>query len=190
MGIPTFTDNIPSSGQSLGQTRQAINDNFGNYYGVMSVNHYAPDDANKGKHKFLQMPEQASAPLTAVNELALYSKDVSGNSRMFLRQENNGAEIQISGVTPSISGNKGYTFLPGGFLMQWGRVTINSNSLSWPVIYPITFDLPAYSVMANASQDRTIYISNNTLSTGMTISINTNMTNGQTIYWMAIGLKA
>lgn len=61
----SYTSNIPLSGESLGSTRDRINQNFQQIDTVLAVNHVPFNDAGEGKHKFLQMPEQASAPTTA-----------------------------------------------------------------------------------------------------------------------------
>ncbi len=47
----TFTSNIPQSGQSLGQTRDSVRNNFGNYNTVVSVDHVAPNASGQGQHK-------------------------------------------------------------------------------------------------------------------------------------------
>jgi hypothetical protein len=44
----------------------------------------------------LTLPEQATAPATAANIGALYTKDVSGVSELFYRRDSNGSEIQLS----------------------------------------------------------------------------------------------
>ena len=184
--MSSYTPNIPQSGLSLGRTRDAIRDNFANYYNTISTNHVSPDQAGAGKHKFLQMPLQNSDPTTAANELAYFTKLVNGVAYTHLRQPNNGAVIQISGKTPTSVANKGSTFLPGGLLLQWGRITVNTNALSWVASYQENFSLPAFSVSAITSEKRITYISNNTQLNQMTISIDSSFTG--TIYWMAIGL--
>lgn len=47
-------------------------------------------------HNAVILPEQGSSPSTGANEIALYSKDVSGVSEAFIRQESNGTEIQAT----------------------------------------------------------------------------------------------
>jgi len=113
----------PSSGGTLVGTRDQIRTNFTLIQSNFDINHedYGVG-ANAGKHKFMQMPQQSSAPTTAAGDIALYSKLVSSIPRLFLRQESSGTEIQMSGINPSAATN-GYTFLPGGLLLQWGIKT-------------------------------------------------------------------
>ena len=47
----TFTAGIPASGQSLGQTRDTIRNNFSNYNTLVSVDHVAPNAAGQGQHQ-------------------------------------------------------------------------------------------------------------------------------------------
>lgn len=101
----TFTNNIPVSGQTLGQTQAGINTNFTIIRDTQAINHGDYDTANEGKHLFMQMPEQASAPTTAVNEGALYTKVDTASTpttQIFYRNENNGTEVQLTGFGGSI----------------------------------------------------------------------------------------
>ena len=182
----TFTPNIPTTGQSLGNTRDMIRNNFTNYNDVVSVNHVAPNDPNQGKHNFLQMPDQAAAPTTAANELGLYSKDVAGNSRLFLRQENNGAEIQMSGINP-VANINGNTFLPGGILMQWGTESIPANTTFGIINFPITFS-KVYQVQVSYSQkDRMLSVININNAFFEYYYTNTSTSSISKLYYLAIG---
>jgi hypothetical protein len=61
----TFTPNIPQSGQSLGQTRDPIRDNFTNYNTVVSVDHMAPNSADQGRHKQVTLNTFGAFPYAA-----------------------------------------------------------------------------------------------------------------------------
>lgn len=130
----TFSPNSPSTGDSLGSTRDVIRTNFQQIDVVNSVNHIAFNESDKGKHKFMQMPEQGSNPTTAVNEGALVVR-VGTNpaeANLFFRGESDGALYQLTrsdqtnqarfGMSSSTLPN-GWTFLPGGLILQWGSVT-------------------------------------------------------------------
>jgi hypothetical protein len=151
----SFTPNIPAVGQSLGNSRPSVNGNFSTINTTIAVNHVAMNAAGQGKHKFIQMPV-TTVPSTAVQEIGLYTKLVNGLSRLFLRQENNGTEVQVSGVDPLIAAT-GYSFLPGGLLIQWGSTTTTgAGSGTTPVVFPTTFttlgvNTNAYSVVVTAN---------------------------------------
>jgi len=120
----TFTPNIPQSGQSLGQTRDAIRNNFANYNTVISVNHVAPNNAGQGKHTFAEFVLQAQSPATAASEVAIYSRTLNGQPQLCLQKQNQlaaAADIQMSRLDAGIkAATAGWTFLPGGMIMQWG----------------------------------------------------------------------
>lgn len=94
----------------------------------------------------MQMPEQGSAPATAVNEGALYTKDVSGATQLFWRNENNGSEQQLTNPTVSSNATAGGTSYSidtvFGLKIKWG------NFLSGGFTASITF---AGSAFANTN---------------------------------------
>lgn len=101
----TYTSSLPVSGDSLGSTRDRIRTNFQQIATVEAVNHIAFNELGEGKHKFLQMPIQASAPTTSADEGGLYTKDDSASApkaALFYRNESNGTEIQLTGFGGSI----------------------------------------------------------------------------------------
>lgn len=131
----------------MGGTRNPINTNFQVLDTTFSVNHVGYNDSGAGKHKFMQMPEQASAPSTAANEGALYTKDDGARTALYWVQEaGQGAEVKMTGPTPSAAAN-GYTFLPGGLLLQWG--VVNNAGTSGTVLFAtnnIDFPLNLFTV--------------------------------------------
>lgn len=143
MPLTPYTPNIPLAIQPINQTQQAINDNFQCLVnnitpanGLITVNHVGTNDpADYGKHKFVQFPVQAAAPATAANEVALYSKTVAAVPQLFLRRENNGAEINITSATASATGE---TTLPSGIRIKWGITTVARNALSVAIAFPGT----------------------------------------------------
>ena len=88
-----FTPGIPTTGQSLGITKFPIQNNFTAIVEDMDTNHVAIGAVGRGKHKFMQMPEQAAAPTTAANEGALYTKEAGSETNLYWRQESTGGEF-------------------------------------------------------------------------------------------------
>lgn len=151
----TFTSGIPRSGQSLGNSRPQVQGNFDYIDTAFAINHVAFNASGVGKHKFLQMPEQGSAPSTAANEGALYTKEASSITNLFWRQESSGTEVQMTNIAPS-SAQNGYTFLPGGMLMQWNNVSLGASGSATTVTLPTSFTLAGvkvnpYSVVVTAN---------------------------------------
>jgi hypothetical protein len=67
--------------------------------------------------------------------MALYTKKVSGNMQMFLRNQNNGSEVNFTGA--NISNSNGSLTLPSGIILKWGRATSAATGLS-----TVTFTTP------------------------------------------------
>lgn len=127
-----YTSNVPQATQKISQTQPLIQDNFMAIATAFNLNHGNFDDPNQGKHEFLQMPEQSSAPATAVNEMGLYTKESSltSQSEMFIRKENNGQEIEF---TSFLGAANGWTRLPSGILLKWGQGSGTGNhSINFP----------------------------------------------------------
>ena len=87
---------VPNAGESLLDTRDVIRENFNIITTAQSVNHFVYGHADQGKHKFLQMPEQLSAPATGVNEGGVYTKVSNTTTRLFFRDEGSGSEVQLN----------------------------------------------------------------------------------------------
>lgn len=173
---------VPNSGQSLGQTRDPIRTNFSTIQTAFNVDHVNFDASGEGKHAKVTFPE-GTAPSVALNDVVMYAKDTNGRPTIFMRQENNGSEIQLSGPTPSIGAN-GYTFLPGGLLLQWGVNGTNSTSIS--ITFPTAFTT-LYSITLGTrggiNTQNPFKISAESAS-GFTAITNTSNSG---FFWMAIG---
>ena len=153
----SYDNNIPVSGQTLGGTRVQINQNFADIASINAINHVAFNDADEGKHKFMQMPVQGSAPATATSEAALYAADDSGGAaQLFYRSETNGKTYQLTYALDAqfdtyfgknaaytntgIDYVGGFSFLPGGLIMIYGN-TVNATSagtinIKFPFAFP------------------------------------------------------
>ena len=180
----SFTPGIPRSGQSLGNSRPQVQGNFDYINTAFAINHVAFNASGVGKHKFMQMPEQVSAPTTLANEGALYTKEAQSITNLFWRQESNGTEVQLTGIAPLAAGN-GYSTLPGGMIIQWGSTGAVGSSLN--VSYNITFPNSIFStVITGTSANKAFRISANATNQ-FTVTPIDGGTSGSSIYWIAIG---
>lgn len=124
----TYNPNIPQANDLISQSQAQIQTNFSQADTIFDTNHYTFDNstvANRGKHRFSSYVEQGADPVTAANEIAIYSKDLAGVSQLYMRRESAGTVIQMSVGNPVV-GNPGSTFLPGGIIMKWGFKNILS----------------------------------------------------------------
>ena len=110
----SFTPNVPSSGQSLGNSRSQILNNFAILRSTIAVDHVDVNDSGNGKHKFCHLKTQGAAPTTDANEGAIYTKTSGSNAVLFYRVTSNGQEIQLTGNTNNAIANNGSTCLPNG----------------------------------------------------------------------------
>ena len=205
----SYTPNVPLSGQSLGGTRNPINTNFQVINTAFGVNHIALTDIGAGKHLFLQMPQQLTAPSTASNEGGVYTK-VSTNpaeTDLFYRGQSSGFEYQLTKVisastatfgtytTYVASNDGGWTFLAGGLLLQYGKRSVNSGG-SFAVTFPVAFSSNPFSITLAGTRGTTnsssvFVVQGSESTTGFSI-FNTSGAAGGIVncYWMAIGVKA
>lgn len=137
-GVPQPTDNPSSSQDQILQNFQSIST-------ALAVNHVQFNDADQGKHKFLQMPEESSAPATASNEGAIYTKDSGSQPDLYWRNESSGTEQQMTNTVPvTVSPNRHWNFADG-LQIRLGTVTHTGTSTS--VVFSSPFAGAAYTVM-------------------------------------------
>lgn len=144
----TFTPGEPQNGESLGSSKPKIRSNLDGLRASLAVNHVDINaGTDNGKHKFIQMPEQGSDATTGAAIGALYTKGTAGFANLYWRQETGGANaykdqgavVNMTGPAPAytvFSGTErgGYTFLPGGLLLQYGEIlgAIDGTDFIWP----------------------------------------------------------
>lgn len=187
--MAAFTPNIPATGQSLGNSRDKVRDNFTALRNQVAVNHSDILQSSSGKHTFIQYVVQGSDPATSANEIARYTKLVSGVAREFLRLPSNGTVIQVSGNAP-VSSTNGYTYLPGGLLLQWGTATAIPTGGNKTVVFPVAFSATPHNISVTGIRSNNggdgIFVSSGSVTTTQFV-----MRNGSssitTAYWMAIG---
>lgn len=178
----TYQPNVPLSGNSLGQTRPIINTNFVDIDLAFRANHVPMTTNNTGYHTHVDMTAQAANPNPIATLVSHYSKQVAGITEWFFQREAPGSQvIQMSRLTP-VPLSQGFTFLPGGLLLQWG-------SFSVPFVNPITFPVPFTGVPFSVQ-----VTSNNINGTGAGLISATGFTAliflapGSAATWMAVGV--
>jgi hypothetical protein len=143
-----YQENKPLATDRLKDSQADIQANFQSNKTAFDQNHVTFDDADAGKHKFMQMPEQGAAPTTAANEMALYTKEQGSASQLFLRRESDGDEINLTNDV--LKAADGYTRLPNGLIIKWGTKTVTRNTLSAELTFDATVAFTTvYSVTVN-----------------------------------------
>lgn len=196
-----------ANGDTLVSSRNPIRTNFELIRTILQQNHDLNDDFNNadaGKHKFMNIPNHVSVanPAVGANEIVLYSRNLT-KANLVVESEG-GTEYQLTTMTtatdaivnrfgtkandPTAGQDGGFTFLPGGLIMAYGRA--DHGTVNGTVTFPITFNGTPYSVTA------TVESAGNTNSFHMTAITNTNFTYGfqgftpTAIQYTAIGVIA
>ncbi len=184
-------------GSTLVGTRDQIRTNFDIIRDDFAINHVGYDETGEGKHKFLQMPEQASAPASAANEGAFYAKDATGTN-IFYRAESSGEEYQLTTVSDGniatfatnttyvADHDGGWTFLPGGLIMMYGlrdSLSSGNNTVTFPFAFPTAVFCVTTTMVRDSSNTDVLYA--HTVTTTNFVMRNTSSSNSG--YWTAIG---
>lgn len=160
---------MPNSGQSLGATRDQIRNNILDIKNSLAVNHVDLDNgADTGKHtmtNFLQISTAADKPTTGATEVALYN-DSASTGQIWLCPPNTtqgDKKVQLTAgdvtnvkfatnTTYTTDRNGGWTFLPGGMLLQYGTLTDASMPFTGSMTFPIAFSVAPYSLTFGISR--------------------------------------
>lgn len=134
-----FTPNVPSAGQTLGGTQDAIKDNFNTINTTISVDHVAMNAANQGMHAQVQLPN-INVPARPVAQATLFtdtSRVVTApgtNLKQLFFYPAAAADAQSTNqyisTYSSLPGATyaGSTYLFGGIILKWGRLQITDPS--------------------------------------------------------------
>lgn len=159
----TYNNNIPQATDDPSQSQGQLLGNFAALDTYTQVDHVPLNDPDQGKHAHSTYPEQASDPVTGANEVALYSKEYTMTvsavpttfTNLFFAPEGAGTVGTFGG--PSLLATAGYTFIPGGLLVQWNTVSASSGS---NVTFPIAFGANPFYVsfmVTGASANNRVY---------------------------------
>ena len=139
-----YNPNVPDpASQRFKDSQPLILGNFQDIGTGFNLNHVAFNNGvDTGKHKFLQMPVQASAPTTNATEMGLYTKTSTRTLQpeMFVRRQTNGTEIEFTGC---LAATNGWTILPSGILLKWGQQAIAATPQV--ITYPVAATIPVFS---------------------------------------------
>lgn len=170
-----YNANIPQPSDSLSQSQADI---LANFQAIAPL-------FNQGIQQFIILPEQPAAPTTSANEVALYSKDVSGVSQLFMRRESNGVELNF---TSSSQTSNGWSRLPSGILLKWGTATLTSRNSLETVTFPTGGAIPAFTSIFMVTGSPTFGAVPNQGNINMALSVGNFSTTQFQAFARAIGL--
>lgn len=126
MSIPTFTPGYPPDGSSLGQTKVVMRNNSDGTFQTLAVDHInnngQPGGRPAGYHKVIHMVPQAGNPAAIPGYGQLFGKTVNSftNDEALFYETGNGLVQQLTVNLTPLATTTGYTFIPGGIIVQWG----------------------------------------------------------------------
>lgn len=134
MPIPTYTPGYPPDGFSLGQTKATIRNNLDGTFETLGVDHInnngAPGSQPAGYHNIAHFVPQGANPAPVVGYGQLFSKiinDVTTDEGLFW-ETGTGLVQQLTVNLVPVAAANGYSFLPGGIIIQWGVVPAPGSS--------------------------------------------------------------
>ncbi len=194
----SFTPNIPSVGQKLGASRQQVLNNFASLRSTIAVDHIDVNSANAGKHTVVHLQNNVSDPTALNNFGEIYSKGINSiatDIALFYRPGNTGiAPIQMTMNVAPLAATNGYSFLPGGILIQWGTKTSpgSSGQISFPIPFPSTN--PPFTIQVTLKRDsgnQSVTVDNgsgsNPAPTASKFGYLASTSGSTAVYWIAIG---
>lgn len=173
-----YVSNIPQPNDLLSESQGDILGNFQSANTTYGINHYPFDNATVGqigKHKFVEMPVSAVIPAGLIaGDGTVYAKTANAATQLFYSPDNSTNEYQLTrciaasfasfstftvfdGTQPRVTG--GWTFLPGGLLMQYGIITspVNNDTIKLPVAFS-SFCVPTITSVRSNTDDKTISV--------------------------------
>lgn len=183
----TFDPNIPQPGDLISVSQNDILQNFQSIDTTVNTNHVDFNAAGAGKHKFVEMPNQGADPAGAASEFTLFSKLASGNSELHYKRDAAANSFQLTGADPSAVAN-GYTFLPGGLLMQWNFLTGASKNDGAVINFPTAFGAAPFSLQLTASRNGvSVNVLNATSVSATQFTLRTSSNSNDGVWFLAIG---
>jgi hypothetical protein len=149
MSIPTYIEGYPQDGSSLGSTKAQIRNNLDGTFQTLSVDHInnngQPNSGTPGYHNVIHFQDQGpvyTPPPTVSGVTQMYTNTDNNNIQQLFLRSTGGKQYQettmIDAFYPSLGTNPGWSYLPGGLVIQWGRATGQSSS-GQNVTVPITY---------------------------------------------------
>lgn len=188
-----YTD-VPLGNQRIKDTQAPIRTNFSDLQTAFNVNHVALNaGADVGKHKFLTLPQQGSAPGATASEMTIFNQiyALTNNNQIFVKRGSAGTPFPItsSGGTSGVAGD-GWSFLPSGLVAKWGVGTTSGTSVVLNVNAtsnrPTMSNIQTYTITAVGAQSA-FWVTAGVSAT--TITVNSSANNAQ-FKWTIIGSGA
>jgi hypothetical protein len=215
MNLP-YTGNIPDPPHNPATDVPDMQENTNSIQTWVTIDHYGfntsgATDGFGGLHSQVRMPTLGTAKPTLVNGAGnLYVNTINGNSELLYIPDNTGDVYQLTSTshaqyaifaddtnypqTPPVATQfGGWTFLPGGLLLQYGNEQLPGSSNPDGIVkFPRAFSSSVFNLQLTLNANSTTNSSNTISSIGTPTKTQfkwnfTGSTSYNYFYWMAIG---
>lgn len=152
---------------------------------------FRPQAVNLANRTPLAIPNN---PVAIADTYILYCKqDGAGNPQLYCIDPSGANHTQLSTSAKPLSAQNGYSWLPGGMLIQWGLNFANGGA-DTSITFPISFSAAPYSIQTTfyrstgSTSTLPLYISTATAPSATKFKV-WNPVGGHDFYWIAIGPK-
>lgn len=208
--MPTFSYNLnipagpnnPSNDQPLMQT------NTNSINSIIGVDHFSFGTGKDGFHQQVTLPV-GGIPSSSINQGVLFTQNTTPGSALFATFDNTGHSYQLTtqrdasfslfaqniayGTPPAgFTQRGGWTFLPGGFLYQYGffgktGATGSSGNIQFPVTYTSGATIVQMTLFRN-SGNQSLSLDSTNPPTTTQFSFLTSSAGSDGIFWFSIGI--
>lgn len=186
-GIPTGTVNLDVDYQNIQNNFQQLDTTYGK-------DHVAYSQAlNNGYHNFVRLVPQATpGVISNIGQIFDQTSNdgVNTDQTLFFKTGNNRL-MQLTRNFMPTQAAKGATFLPGGFILNWGNIVTGNVPGDYSTLFLQKFPFAVYVVVGSgqtvSSPNTGAFVVSSSVSTsGFTVrNISNNINN---FNWIAIGL--
>jgi len=187
MATYTYNRDIPDANNNPSVDQPDMKTNTNSVDDLIAEDHYSFEVSNGGMHKQVRMPNLSAIPSGLAGSMGtIYVKPANTQAQLFYTNGASGNEYQLTRTDNTnyatfAVANNGWTFLPGGLILQYGSaVTIG---LSTPVVFPFSMSA-AYSLTTTLALNVTCSYSG---LSGSGFNFSTGATIGTRFNWMVIG---
>ena len=116
----TYSLNIPDAPNNPSQDQPLMKANTNAISTFLATDHIPFNVPNSGNHDVIKQPPQGGDPAAVAGKGQTYTKTVGSPSDQQLFYESGAGIIsQLTNGVGTLAGSDGYTFLPGGMVLQW-----------------------------------------------------------------------
>lgn len=141
-----YKNNIPQPTDALSQSQADMLNNFAAIQTLIDIDHVDFANSNQGQHNKVTFPVQGSAPSFAAGSVGLYNLAYAATStnELFINRAA-GSNYPMTAFLGTAT--TGWTYIPSGMIMVWGRATITAGG-AFTVLYSAVPSFPGFSSFA------------------------------------------